>query len=50
VVDEQDVLVAVGQVMLNAEEMADFQKGMAVKVREGIATMHIETSDTRLAQ
>jgi 7-cyano-7-deazaguanine tRNA-ribosyltransferase len=36
VVDEQDTLVAVGQVLLNAEEMADFQKGMAVKVREGI--------------
>lgn len=37
VVDEQDALVAAGQVLLNAEEMADFRKGMAVKVREGIS-------------
>lgn len=37
VVDEADQLVGVGQVMLNAEEMADFQSGMAVRVREGIA-------------
>jgi 7-cyano-7-deazaguanine tRNA-ribosyltransferase len=36
VVDGADTLVAVGQALLNAEEMADFQKGMAVKVREGI--------------
>ncbi|HUR62972.1 MAG TPA: tRNA guanosine(15) transglycosylase TgtA [Candidatus Thermoplasmatota archaeon] len=36
VVDEADALVAVGQVLLNAEEMADFQKGMAVRVREGV--------------
>jgi 7-cyano-7-deazaguanine tRNA-ribosyltransferase len=37
VVDARDRLVAVGQAMMNAEEMADFGKGMAVKVREGIA-------------
>lgn len=37
VVDEADNLIAVGQVLLNAEEMADFRKGMAVRVREGIA-------------
>jgi 7-cyano-7-deazaguanine tRNA-ribosyltransferase len=36
VVDEADALVAVGQVLLIAEEMADFRKGMSVKVREGI--------------
>jgi 7-cyano-7-deazaguanine tRNA-ribosyltransferase len=38
VVDEQDNLVAVGQVRLNATEMADFQGGSAVKVREGISS------------
>ncbi|MFO1533795.1 MAG: tRNA guanosine(15) transglycosylase TgtA [Thermoplasmatota archaeon] len=36
VVDESDQLVAVGHVLLNAEEMADFRHGMAVRVREGI--------------
>jgi 7-cyano-7-deazaguanine tRNA-ribosyltransferase len=35
VVDEADTLVAVGQAMMVAEEMRDFAKGMAVKVREG---------------
>lgn len=35
VVDRADRLVAVGQAMMNAEEMADFRSGMAVKVREG---------------
>jgi 7-cyano-7-deazaguanine tRNA-ribosyltransferase len=39
VVDEQDQLVAVGQALLNAEEMADFKGGMAVKVREGILSV-----------
>ncbi len=37
VVDRHDNLVAVGRALLNAEEMADFQTGTAVKVREGIA-------------
>ncbi len=37
VVDQHDNLVAVGRALLNAEEMADFQTGTAVKVREGIA-------------
>jgi 7-cyano-7-deazaguanine tRNA-ribosyltransferase len=36
VVDESDDLVAVGQVILVAEEMADFRQGAAVKVRDGI--------------
>ncbi len=36
VVDRHDNLVAVGRALLNAEEMADFQTGTAVKVREGI--------------
>jgi 7-cyano-7-deazaguanine tRNA-ribosyltransferase len=36
VVDEADTLVAVGQALLNAEEMADFRRGMAVRVREGL--------------
>jgi 7-cyano-7-deazaguanine tRNA-ribosyltransferase len=36
VVDADDNLVAVGQALLNAEEMADFRQGMAVRVREGI--------------
>jgi 7-cyano-7-deazaguanine tRNA-ribosyltransferase len=37
VVDEADTLVAVGQAMMVAEEMRDFHRGMAVKVREGVA-------------
>ncbi len=37
VVDGNDALVAVGQALLNAEEMADFPSGMAVKVRDGLA-------------
>ena len=36
VVDGNDALVAVGQCLLNAEEMADFTSGMAVKVRDGL--------------
>jgi 7-cyano-7-deazaguanine tRNA-ribosyltransferase len=36
VVDAKDTLVAVGQAMMVAEEMADFRRGMAVKVREGL--------------
>ena len=36
VVDQKDALVAVGQVLMVAEEMADFRKGMAVKVRDGV--------------
>jgi tRNA-guanine family transglycosylase len=37
VVDESDGLVAVGRVLLQAEEAADFRHGLAVKVREGMA-------------
>lgn len=36
VVDQEDQLVAVGQLMLAPDEVADFSKGMAVKVREGV--------------
>ncbi|MGB0651876.1 MAG: tRNA guanosine(15) transglycosylase TgtA [Thermoplasmatota archaeon] len=41
VVDQQDRLVAVGRALLNDEEMADFQGGMAVKVREGLAADNV---------
>lgn len=37
VVDESDALIALGQVKLVAEEMADWDSGMAVKVRDGFA-------------
>jgi 7-cyano-7-deazaguanine tRNA-ribosyltransferase len=37
VVDGTDTLVAVGKALLCAEEMADFQTGMAVKVRDGFS-------------
>ena len=37
VVDEADNRVAVGRCLMNAQEMADFQNGTAVKVRDGIA-------------
>ncbi|TLZ60335.1 MAG: tRNA-guanine(15) transglycosylase, partial [Methanobacteriota archaeon] len=37
VVDREDRLAAVGQALLNAEEMVDFDLGLAVKVREGLA-------------
>ncbi|HLF16856.1 MAG TPA: tRNA guanosine(15) transglycosylase TgtA [Candidatus Thermoplasmatota archaeon] len=37
VVDEQDRLVAVGQLLLAPDEAPDFRAGMAVKVREGVA-------------
>ncbi|MEM0448941.1 MAG: tRNA guanosine(15) transglycosylase TgtA, partial [Methanomassiliicoccales archaeon] len=36
VVDEEDRLVAIGRVMLVAEEMLQMKKGLAVKVREGV--------------
>ncbi len=36
VVDEQDTLIAVGQLLLAPDEVHDFKKGMAVRVREGI--------------
>ncbi|HET6399175.1 MAG TPA: tRNA guanosine(15) transglycosylase TgtA [Candidatus Thermoplasmatota archaeon] len=36
VVTEGDGLVAVGQLLLAPDEAADFRKGMAVKVREGV--------------
>lgn len=35
VVDEEDSLVAVGRALMNREEMLAFERGMAVKVREG---------------
>ncbi len=37
VVDEQDNLIAVGRTLMNRFEMLHFSKGMAVKVREGVA-------------
>lgn len=36
VVDENDHLIAVGQLVLAPDEVADFRSGMAVKVREGL--------------
>lgn len=36
VVDTSDRLLAIGRVLMNREEMQDFQNGVAVKVREGI--------------
>jgi predicted RNA-binding protein (TIGR00451 family) len=38
VVDREDTLVAVGQAVMGAREMMDFQSGMAVDVREGLAS------------
>ncbi|MDD1768648.1 MAG: tRNA guanosine(15) transglycosylase TgtA, partial [Methanomassiliicoccales archaeon] len=38
VVDESDKMVAIGRAMLTREEMLAFEKGLAVKVREGIVT------------
>jgi 7-cyano-7-deazaguanine tRNA-ribosyltransferase len=37
VVDQADHLLAVGRALLNRREMLSFQKGVAVKVRKGIA-------------
>jgi uncharacterized protein with predicted RNA binding PUA domain len=37
VVDESDALLAVGRAELSADAMADFETGMAVKVRSGHA-------------
>jgi len=36
VVDQEDRLAAVGQALLNPEEMVAFDRGLAVKVREGL--------------
>lgn len=36
IVDKNDDLVAIGRALLNKEEMLAFEKGIAVKVREGI--------------
>ncbi|HEC76313.1 MAG TPA: tRNA guanosine(15) transglycosylase TgtA [Thermoplasmatales archaeon] len=36
VVDERDELMAVGQCILTREEMIDFERGMAVKIRETV--------------
>lgn len=36
VVDKNDALIAVGRAILNREEMLAFERGVAVKVREGI--------------
>ncbi len=35
VVDQKDTLIAIGRAQLTREEMLDFSKGVAVKVREG---------------
>ncbi len=35
VVDESDALIAIGQVLLAPDEVGDFDRGMAVKVRDG---------------
>lgn len=35
VVDEADALIAIGQVLLAPDEVGDFERGMAVKVRDG---------------
>ncbi len=34
--DQQDRLAAVGQALLNREEMLAFRRGLAVRVREGL--------------
>jgi 7-cyano-7-deazaguanine tRNA-ribosyltransferase len=36
IVDEKDRLAAIGRALMNREEMLAFQKGIAVKVREGV--------------
>jgi len=36
IVDEEDNLLGIGQSLMNREEMLDFERGMAVKTREGI--------------
>jgi 7-cyano-7-deazaguanine tRNA-ribosyltransferase len=36
VVDESDALAAVGRTIMNREEMLAFDRGVAVRVREGI--------------
>jgi len=36
IVNEEDELLGVGQSVMNREEMLDFERGMAVKTREGI--------------
>ena len=39
VVDENDNLIAVGEALLNGEEMLEFNRGVAVKTREGIRNL-----------
>ncbi len=36
VVDEEDNLLATGRAVLSAEEMLDFERGVAVEVRQGV--------------
>jgi 7-cyano-7-deazaguanine tRNA-ribosyltransferase len=36
IVSKDDELIAVGQCLLNREEMLDFERGIAVKTREAI--------------
>jgi len=36
IVDQEDRLVAVGQALLNPEEMVAFDQGLAARVREGL--------------
>jgi 7-cyano-7-deazaguanine tRNA-ribosyltransferase len=39
VVDENDNLIAVGEALLNGKEMLEFNRGVAVKTREGIKNL-----------
>ena len=39
IVNENDEFLGVGQCLLNRKEMLDFERGMAVKTREGIKDM-----------
>ncbi len=36
VVNEDDILLATGRAVLSAEEMLDFERGVAVEVRQGV--------------
>jgi 7-cyano-7-deazaguanine tRNA-ribosyltransferase len=39
VIDEDDALLAVGSAVLNGREMSYFKRGVAVKVRDGVARL-----------
>ena len=45
VVDEDNALLAVGRALLNAQEMKDFTRGVAVKVREGVVSVCSEEEE-----